>query len=130
MASWIAGTALAQDSGAAITLELNSATSAAEGTCQVVFLGQNGLEQDLSSVTWRLAVFDSEGVFKNLLALPLGALSAGKRRIVQFNLPFACDALSEIILNDVSECEIDGAASDLCLSELAVSSRTSIKFGL
>lgn len=130
LAIGLCGPVAAQDSSASISLELNNAISSAEGTCQVVFLGKNGLDVDISSVTWRLGVFDKEGSFKNLLALPLGALSAGKRRIVQFNLPSSCDELSEIILNDVAECEIGNAASDLCMSELSVSSRADIKFGL
>ena len=131
LAVLMATAASAQDTPTAqITLELNSAVATAEGGCQVVFLGRNGLEDDLDSVTWRLAVLDAQGVFQNLLALPLGALSAGKRRIVQYNLPAACDGLSEIIVNDVAECKIGGTDSDLCLSSLAVSSRADIAFGL
>lgn len=124
----------AQESDGKISLELNRATTSSEGGCQVVFFGQNGLDQALDEVTWRLAVFDSEGVFRNLLALPLGSLSAGKRRVVQYNLPAPCSELSEIIVNDVAQCKIagssDGAANDVCLSQLTVTSRADIAFGL
>ena len=124
----------AQDTNGVISLELNRATASTDGGCQVVFFGQNGLDTALEEVTWRLAVFDADGVFRNLLALPLGSLSAGKRRVVQYNLPAACTDLSEIIVNDVASCEIEGAsseeASDLCLSSLTVTSRTDIAFGL
>jgi len=122
----------AQDTTGEISLELNKATASSDGGCQVVFFGQNGLDTELEDVTWRLAVFDADGVFQNLLALPLGSLSAGKRRIVQYNLPAACTDLSEIIVNDVAACKIAGSASasDLCLTALTVTSRADIAFGL
>ncbi|KIC47758.1 hypothetical protein [Tateyamaria sp. ANG-S1] len=116
-----------------ISLELNRASASSEGGCQVVFFGQNGLDQDFEEVTWRLAVFGADGVFRNLLALPLGSLSAGKRRVVQYNLPSACSELSEIIVNDVASCKLAGApdaTSDVCLSQLTVTTRTEIGFGL
>ena len=125
--------AVAQDAAPNISLELNRATASAEGGCQVIFFGKNGLDQDFEEVTWRLAVFGADGVFRNLLALPLGSLSAGKRRVVQYNLPSACTDLSEIIVNDVASCAIAGGgtdSSDVCLSQLTVTSRTDIAFGL
>ena len=125
--------ALAQDAKPEISLELNRATPSTEGGCQLVFFGQNGLDQDFEEVTWRLAVFGSDGVFRNLLGLPLGALSAGQRRVEQYNLPTACAELSEIIVNDVASCALagdSGTDSDACLTQLTVSSRTDIAFGL
>lgn len=114
-----------------MSLELNRATNSENGSCQVIFFGQNGSEQDFAEVEWRLAVLDADGVFKNLLALPLGALSPGKRRVVQYNLPSACEELSEIIVNDVAKCTLaDGSESDACLKEITVTSRAGIAFGL
>lgn len=134
LAFFVCGTtAFAQDATPEISLELNRATASSEGGCQLVFFGQNGLEQDFEEVTWRLAVFGSDGVFRNLLGLPLGALSAGKRRVVQYNLPTACSELSEIIVNDVASCALagdSGTDSDACLTKLTVSTRTDIAFGL
>lgn len=131
----LAGTmATAQDAtSAGISLELNKATATSDGNCQLVFFGRNGLDQDFEEVTWRLAVFGADGVFRNLLALPLGSLSAGKRRVVQFNLPSDCSDLSEIIVNDVASCALAGGSqdeSDVCLTQLTVTSRTEIAFGL
>lgn len=129
--SVLATSAIAQDSNnGKISLELNRTSASPEGGCQVVFFGKNGLSADLDDVSWRLAVLDSNGVFKNLLALPLGSLPAGKRRIVQYSLPSPCADLSEIIVNDVASCKIGGEKSDLCLSHLTVSSRTDIALGL
>ena len=127
----LATSAAAQDAGGTISLELNRISETDSGGCQVVFFGNNQLDQNFSDVTWRLAVFGADGVFRNLLSLPLGELSAGKRRVVQYNLPSACADLSEIIVNDVAKCELEGAGdSDVCLSSLNVTSRTDIAFGL
>jgi len=125
--------AVAQDDQGSMSLELNKATATAGGSCQLVFLGHNGMDKDFEEVTWRLAVFGADGVFRNLLALPLNALSAGKRRVVQFNLPYACTDLSDIIVNEVASCGLAGTEEDLgdaCLSGLTVSTRTEIAFGL
>ncbi len=134
-ASFAAPTAAQETADAAseggITLELNRISDTASGGCALVFFGHNKLETGLSEVTWRLAVFGADGVFRNLLALPLGELSSGKRRVVQFNLPTACAELSEIIVNDVASCTLEGdTESDACLSDVTVSSRTDIAFGL
>lgn len=125
--------AFAQDATPEISLELNRATASSEGGCQLIFFGHNGLEQDFEEVAWRLAVIGSDGVFLNLLGLPLGALSAGKRRVVQYNLPTPCEGMSEIIVNDVANCALadgSGTDSDACLEQLTVTTRTDIAFGL
>lgn len=124
---------VAQDANKTISLELNRATAAPDGGCQVIFFGKNGLDENFKEVTWRLAVFGADGVFRNLLALPLGSLSAGKRRVVQYNLPSACSDLSEIIVNDVASCILyssEDEDNDICLSQLTVTSRIDIAFGL
>jgi hypothetical protein len=123
----------AQEPKKTISLELNRATAASDGGCQVIFFGKNGLDQNFKEVTWRLAVFGADGVFQNLLALPLGSLSAGKRRVVQYNLPSACSDMSEIIVNDVASCILEASEdedNDICLSQLTVTSRIDIAFGL
>ena len=124
---------VAQDANKTISLELNRATAAPDGGCQVIFFGKNGLDENFKEVTWRLAVFGADGVFRNLLALPLGSLSAGKRRVVQYNLPSACSDLSEIIVNDVASCILyssEDEDNDICLSQLTVTSPIDIAFGL
>lgn len=123
---------LAQSSGESaggMSLELNLARDTENG-CQVVFRGKNGSSDALSDVEWRIAVFNADAIFEALLALPLGAMPAGKTRILQYNLPFACADLSEIVVNEVAKCTLAaGGESDICLSA-DVSSRAEIGFGL
>ena len=131
----LASPAVAQDNEitGTIDLELNKASETSEGGCQIVFFGRNGLNKELEDVSWRLAVFDGEGIFQNLLSLPLGKLSSGKRRVIQYNLPTPCDQLSEIIINDVDSCKIKDLSSDsseVCLTKLVVSSRANVALGL
>lgn len=116
----------------ALGIELNRSTATSDDVCQVVFVGRNGAPQDIEEVTLRLAVFDDAGIFRNMLSLPFGHLAGGTRRIVQFNLPTPCAAISEIVVDDVARCRIDGAEedSDVCRDGLAVSSRSEIAFGL
>ncbi|MEL7166373.1 MAG: hypothetical protein AAGL96_12965 [Pseudomonadota bacterium] len=131
--SLCAGATHAQEGGGKISLELNKATATEDGKCQVVFYARNGLDQVLDEISLRVAFFDAEGVFKNLLALSLGSLDVGKRRVLLFNLPGGCAELSEIVVNDVAACKVAGSGgndSDVCLSELTVTSRTEIAFGL
>ena len=126
----IAPFASAQDGPAGVSLELNRTSDGGDGTCQMVFLGQNGLGEDLDDITLRLALIDATGVFQNMLSLPFGKLGQGKRRFAQFNLPTPCDDISEIIVNDVASCKVAGEDSDACLSTLTVSSRAAIGLGL
>lgn len=124
----------AQDTAAdspTLLLELNRATANDDGGCQVIFRGENGLAEDFADVAWRLAVFDAEGVFQTLLSLPLGALAPTHRRVVQYNLPYACENMSDIVVNDVTECTLAGGGeSEACLRALTVVTRTDIAFGL
>ncbi|MCH2164954.1 MAG: hypothetical protein MK098_09920 [Marinovum sp.] len=123
--------AAAQDTSK-LMVELNRSTDAGEGVCQVIFVGRNDLGQPFNEITLRLAVFDAEGIFQNMLALPLGQLSADHRKIARFNLPSECAAISEIVVNDVAACILPGGEdiSGECLDKLEVSSRSDIAFGL
>jgi len=127
-----ANSVFAQETSDTLFIELNRIGDVPDGVCQVVFFGRNDLQMAIDDVTLRLAVIDAEGVFQNLLALPLGKLPETKRRIVQYNLPTPCSGISEIIVNDVATCKLAGSTedSDVCLTRLTVSSRTDIAMGL
>ena len=123
----------AQEASGTIALELNKASPADDGGCQFAFFAANGLTDRFDDMTWRIALFDAEGGFMNLVALRFTDMIPGKRKILRFNLPQACSDLSEIIVNDVSACKVAGGGSDnsdACLSQLTVTSRADIAFGL
>ena len=65
------------------------------------------------------------------LTFQFGRLPLGKTKVVQFDLPGqACDSISRLLVNDVSECTVDGKASDICVDALTTTTRTKIEFGL
>lgn len=122
--------ALAQD--ARFSLELNNAAQTEAGGCRLTYVAANQSELGLTQTAYQVGVFDAAGVVRRILVLEFGALTAGKTRIVLFDLADqACTDISRIIVNTVAECTLDdGQASDFCLSGLVTSSRTDIQFGL
>jgi hypothetical protein len=122
---------LAQDD-ARFSLELNNAAQTDAGGCRLTYVATNQSDLGLNQTAYQVGVFDAGGVVRRILVLEFGALTAGKTRIVLFDLADQpCTDISRIIVNTVAECTLaDGQASDFCLTGLATSSRTDIQFGL
>jgi hypothetical protein len=113
-----------------ITIELNDATDVS-GACRLVFVAVNGTGVVLEKTSFDVVTFDSTGKVGQSLTFQFGRLPVGKTRVVQFDLPGqACATISRLLVNDVSECAVDGKASELCLDALSTSTRTAIEFGL
>jgi hypothetical protein len=120
--------AAAQDK--AISIELNDATDVS-GACRLVFVAVNGTGIILEKTSFDVVTFDVSGKVGQSLTFQFGRLPVGKTRVVQFDLPGqTCAAISRLLVNDVSECAVDGKASDLCLDALKTTTRTQIEFGL
>jgi hypothetical protein len=113
-----------------ITIELNDAADVS-GACRLVFVAVNGTGVVLEKTSFDVVTFDSTGKVGQSLTFQFGRLPVGKTRVVQFDLPGqACATISRLLVNDVSECAVDGKASELCLDALSTSTRTAIEFGL
>lgn len=113
-----------------ITIELNDASDVS-GACRLVFVAVNGTGVVLEKTSFDVVTFDSTGKVGQSLTFQFGRLPVGKTRVVQFDLPGqACGTISRLLVNDVSECAVDGRASELCLDALSTSTRTAIEFGL
>ncbi|MBQ2261490.1 MAG: hypothetical protein II336_08995 [Loktanella sp.] len=124
---------LAQDAPAEFTLDLNGAAETDGGACRLTYVVVNSSEIDLSRAAYEVAIFDVQGVVQRLIALDFGALSAGRTKVLQFDLPqMSCGMISRIIINDGIACEPVGGAEDisLCMDALTATSRTAIQFGL
>jgi hypothetical protein len=120
--------ALAQDKS--ITIELNDATNA-ENACRLVFVAVNRTGVLLEKTSYDVVTFDAAGKVGKSLTFQFGRLPLGKTKVVQFDLPGqACDSISRLLVNDVSECTVDGKASDICIDALTTTTRTKIEFGL
>ena len=113
-----------------ITIELNDAADVS-GACRLVFVAVNGTGVVLEKTSFDVVTFDSTAKVGQSLTFQFGRLPVGKTRVVQFDLPGqACATISRLLVNDVSECAVDGKASELCLDALSTSTRTAIEFGL
>lgn len=123
----------AAPAGGSFKIELNAAAETDGGNCRLTYVAENHSGAALDQTEYQVAVFDAEGIVSRLLVLKFGKLVDGKTRILQFELPGTpCSAISRIVVNDNSAC-IDastGKTSDICMSELQATSRTSIQFGI
>jgi len=125
------GPAAAQDAGTgALTLELNRAATVETG-CRLTYVATNGTGSDLEAASYEVAVFDGAGVVDRLLILEFGDLADGRTKVMQFDMTeAACEDVSRVLINTVSECRaVDGTQAD-CLARLETTTRTDIAFGL
>lgn len=113
-------------------LELNSVQNTDAGSCRLTYVASNRSDIALSETAYEVAIFDTDGVVTRLLILEFGALTAGKTKILQFDLAeTGCDEIGRIVVNGVTSCvEAEGGASGFCIEGLRTSSRTDIQFGI
>ena len=113
-----------------LTIELNDAMDVS-GACRLVFVAKNGTGVVLEKATFELVTFDTTGKVGKTLTFQFGPLPVEKTRVKLFDLPGqACNGISRLLVNDVSECAVDGKASELCIDALTTSTRMGIEFGL
>jgi hypothetical protein len=126
------GLANAQDAAPALSLELNSVGDTADGGCRLTYVANNGLTAPLEKTSFQMAIFDGTGSVTRLIVLDFGALTVGKTKVVQFDIPGqTCAQISRIVVNDVAQCTTSGGAPvPDCLTNLVTASRTAIQFGL
>ena len=123
-----AGAAIAQDSS--INIELNN-ISARNDVCQVYIRVRNQTDAAYSAFKIDLAFFDKTGVINDRVLIDLAPLRASKTSIHVFDMPdLDCGNVSEVLLNDITECvaaEGTTAPAD-CFAAVKLSSRGDIAF--
>lgn len=113
-----------------ISIELNDAADVG-GACRLVFVAVNGTGVVLDKTAFDVVTFDASGKVGQSLTFQFGRLPVGKTKVVQFDLAGqSCAGISRLLVNDVSECAVDGKPSDMCMDALATKTRTKIEFGL
>ncbi|MCP1198300.1 hypothetical protein [Notoacmeibacter sp. MSK16QG-6] len=111
-----------------LQLELNELDTH-EGACRITFVARNGLTADLSALAYEMVLFGVDGGIERMTKFAFGAMKQGKTIVRRFNMPgLGCEAISRILINNVSACE--GAGQDVCEQSLETSNRTDIEFGL
>ena len=122
-------TNLAHTAGKTLSIELNNAQPA-ESKCRVSFVASNGLSQVVDKAALEVVVFNAKSVISEILVLDFGRLPIAKTKVVQFDFANTCDNISRLLINDFTECSVDGAASSTCLDIIEISSRSQIVFGI
>ena len=113
-----------------LALELN-ALQPSEAGCRITFLATNGLAGAVEKATLEVALFGTGGGIDRLVSLDFKALAQGKTKVLQFELAgLQCDAVSRVLVNDVTACEGDGIEAGDCLANLQTSTRTKAEFGV
>lgn len=122
---------LAQETTApSLALELNALQSSDAG-CRITFLATNGLTAPIDKATFELALFGAGGGIDRLVSLDFKTLAKGKTKVLQFELAaLQCDAVSRVLVNDVTACEGAGLAAGDCLASLSTSTRVEAEFGV
>ncbi len=124
-----ANPALAVETGQ-FGLELNALQQTETG-CRITFLAENRLGSEIGKASFELALFGPEGSIDRLVALDFGVLTAGKSRVVQFELKqLACDDIGRVLVNDITACEGGELTPAACLAALVPSTRTTASFGI
>jgi hypothetical protein len=126
----LASPALAEGPTPELHLDLNALQPVA-GACRVTFLATNELGAALDKSTFELAIFGKDGAIARVVALDFKDLTAGKTKVVQFDLKdIDCTAVSRVLVNDVTACVGKGIEPTACLADLRTSTATWTNFGI
>jgi hypothetical protein len=111
------------------SIELNDATDIGDG-CRLVYVAFNGTGAVLQKTSYDVFTFDAGGKVAQSLVFQFGSFPPGKTKVMQFDLPEQpCKDISRLLINEATECLVDGSKSTLCIDTLKTTTRTSIAFG-
>jgi hypothetical protein len=114
----------------ALSIELNEAVDL-KGGCRLSFVAHNVTGVLLDKASFDVFTFDGQGKVAEALVFEFGRLPAGKTKVVQFDLADqACNAISRLLINDLTECVAEGKSATICIDALKTTTRTPIDFGL
>lgn len=112
------------------SLELNDAQDL-NGSCRLIYVALNSTGKRVEKASYDVFTFDETGKVAQSLVFQFGAFPADKTKVVQFDLAGReCAKISRLLINDATECSVDGQASSLCIEALKTTTRTSIQFGM
>ena len=103
-----------------IRVELNAAESQ-DNRCRLTFVIQNTLARSIDSFKLDLVVFNTDGIVYRRLVTEMAPVRDAKTVVKTFAIDGACSEVGSILVNDVTACAPDEAAT--CLDMLGLSSR-------
>lgn len=111
---------------ALLGVELNKFEQADSGACRAFFLFQNRTGQTFESFEMSLAIFDANGVIDRLLTIDAAPIPVARTTLKLFEIPETrCEAISEILLHDITSCTMANQPAAECFGLIALNSRTS-----
>jgi hypothetical protein len=114
-----------------LTIELNRVQQSQSG-CRLSFMAVNRLGADLQTTAFEIVFFDPDSIVSQMLLLDFGRLPKDKTKVVEFDLPQACEQISRVLVNDILECA--GAdeqnMTEDCFNALRTSNKAGIEFGV
>ena len=111
-----------------LALELNKLEPFEKG-CRISFVVKNQLGETLNKTAIELVVFDDQQLISQMVLLDLGRFVPDKTRAIQFDLPQPCEKISRLLINDFTQCALETAPRNICLSSLRASTRSKVEFG-
>ena len=115
----------ASAANAAIHVELNKAEQV-DAACKTFLLIENRTAEDYRKIKLDLVVFNTDKIIEKRFALNVAPIAANKTLVKNFNIAdIACDDISQILLNDVLDCEQN---LEPCINVIDVSTKSSIRF--
>lgn len=123
-----AADAAADPAEARVAIELNKLEPVAEA-CRAYLVVRNDTGIAFESLQLDLVLFDNDDIVAKRLAVETAPLPAGKTSLKVFDIAgLQCDAIGQILLNNVLSCEDAFGKRDDCLALLAVTSRGMVPF--
>jgi hypothetical protein len=119
-AMMLAGAAAAEG----VTVELNKLEAGEAGDCRAFFLFRNESGRTFEAFEMSLALIDAGGVIDQLLTIDAAPLPIDRTTLKLFEFPgLACDALSEVLLHDMTACRPQNAEEIDCFPLITLESR-------
>lgn len=114
--------ARAQEGG--LTVELNKMEAADAGGCRAYFLFRNATGDAFQGFEMSLAILDGQGVIDSLLAIDAAPLPVARTTLKLFEIPsLACGDISEILLHDITACQLQDAGAADCFDLVTLDSK-------
>lgn len=117
----------AETASAGLSLELNTVQEA-NGACRLTFLVENRTGEAIEKAAFETVIFDNTGGVITLSLFDFRDLPTDRPRVRQFGLPdLSCASVGRVLINGANSCVVSGSESDICATELVLTSRIDVE---
>lgn len=117
----------AETASSGLSLELNTVQEV-NGACRLTFLVENQTGKPIEKAAFETVIFDKAGGVVTLSLFDFRDLPTDRPRVRQFGLPdLSCASVGRVLINGANSCVVSGTESDICATELELSSRIDVE---